>query len=66
MDPSWPKGSFVNDAIHKCKYLNYYFTLQYPSTDHIVEQVKQIGPEALLYKVDISRAFRHIHINPAT
>ena len=65
MDLSWPKGSSVNDAIHKCKYLDSYFTLQYPSIDHIVEQVKQIGPGALLYKVDISRAFRHIRIDPA-
>ena len=30
----------------------------------MVEQVKQIGPGTLLYKVDISRAFRHIRIDP--
>ena len=27
MDLSWPKGFSVNDAIHKCKYLDSYFTL---------------------------------------
>ena len=60
MDLSWSKGSSVNDATHKCKYLDSYFSLQYPSIDRIVEKVKEIGPGALLYKVDISRAFRHI------
>ena len=63
MDLSWPKGFSVNDAIHKCKYLDSYFTLQYPSVDHIIEEGKKIGPGALLYKVDISRVFRHIHID---
>ena len=57
MDLSWPKGFSVNDAIHKCKYLDSYFTLQYPSIDHIIEKVKNAGLGALLYKVDISRAF---------
>ena len=61
---SWPKGFSVNDAIDKCKYLDSYFSLQYPSVDHIIKKIKQIGPGALLYKVDISRAFRHIHIDP--
>ena len=64
MDLSWSKGFSVNDAIHKCKYLDSYFTLQYPSIDHIIEKVKNTGPGALLYKVDISRAFRHIRIDP--
>ena len=64
MDLSWPKGFAVNHAIHKCKYLESYFCLQYISIDHIIEKVKNIGPGALLYKVDISRDFRHIHIDP--
>ena len=43
MDLSWPKGFSVNEAIHKYKYLDSYFTLQYPSIDHILEKVKYIG-----------------------
>ena len=58
MDLSWPKGFSVNDAIHKCNYLDSYFALQCPSIDHILEKVKNIGPG------DIRRAFRHIHIDP--
>ena len=61
MDLSWPKGAAANNAIHKLCYLNTYFTLQYPSIDHIVEKVKQLGPGSLLYKVD--RAFRHLRID---
>ena len=56
MDLSWPKGFSVNDAIHKYKYLDSYFYLQYRSVDHIIG--------SLLYKIDISRAFRHIRIDP--
>ena len=59
MDVSWPKGASVNNAVHKFKYLDTYFALLYPSIDHVVEKVKQLGPSSLLYKVDISRAFRH-------
>ena len=65
MDLSGPDGFSVNDAIHKCKYLDSYCTVQYPSIYHIIHQVKCIGPAALLYKVDISRAFRHICIDPS-
>ena len=64
MDLSWPKGAAVNTAIHKFHYLDTYFTLQYPSVDHIMEKVKLLGPGSLLYKVNISRAFRHLRIDP--
>ena len=32
--------------------------------NHIVKYLKHLGPGALIYKVDISRAFRHITIDP--
>ena len=64
MDLSWPKGASINSAIHKFKYLDTYFSLSYPSIDHIVHHVKELGPGSLLYKVDISRAFRHLRIDP--
>ena len=64
MDLSWPKGAAVNDVIHKYKYLDTYFHLQYPSLDNILHEIKELGPGALLYKVDISRVFCHILIDP--
>ena len=63
MDLSWPKGASVNDAIHKYKHLDTYFYLQYPSVDNILPKIKDFGQGALLYKVDISRAFHHICID---
>ena len=64
MDLSWPRGASVNNAIHKFRYLNTYFSLSYPSIDNIVNKVKALGPGSLLFKVDISRAFRHLRIDP--
>ena len=64
MDLSWPKGASINSSIHKFRYLDTYFSLSYPSIDHIVREVRNLGPGSLLYKVDISRAFRHLRIDP--
>ena len=41
------------------------FMLTFPSIDDITAQVKHLGQGCLLYKVDISRAFRHINIDPS-
>ena len=63
MDLSWPKEASINNAVHKFRYLDTYFSLSYPSIDYIVQQIKKLGPGSLLYKVDISRAFRHLLID---
>ena len=52
--PPWPQN----------RYLDSYYYLSYPSIDNIVDGLKKLGPGALLYKVDISRAFRHLKIDP--
>ena len=64
VDLSWPKGHAVNTGVHKNIYLGIYFKLQYPSIDNITMALNNLGPGAMLYKVDISRAFRHIMIDP--
>ena len=64
LDLSFPPGNSVNAGVSKDKYLGSYFELKYPSVDHIVDSLKQLGPTALLYQIDISRAFRHIRIDP--
>ena len=61
MDLIGPIGAAVNTAIHIFCYLN---TFQYPSIDHIVDIVKHLGTGSLLSKVDISKAFRHLRIDP--
>ena len=64
VDLSWPRGCSVNDGVYKNKYLDSYYYLSYPSIDNIVDRLKKFGPGALIYKVDISRAFRHLRIDP--
>ena len=64
MDLSWPKGASVKDGVRKNVYLGSYFQLRYPSVDHVIQKLKQLGPGTLFYKVNISRAFRHLRIDP--
>ena len=64
VDLSWPLGESVNGGIDKHSYLGTDFTLSLPTIDHITDQVKAIGRGCQLYKVDISRAFRHIKVDP--
>ena len=39
--------------------------MHYPSIDNITEALVKLGPAAQLYKMDISRAFRHLRVDPA-
>ena len=64
VDLSWPVGESVNAGIDKNMYLGSQFDLNFPSVDHITEEAKRIGRGALLYKVDVSRAFRHVKVDP--
>ena len=40
------------------------FSLKYPSIDLVVDKIKEIGPHARLFKVDLQRAFRNLRIDP--
>ena len=64
IDLSWPHGAFVNSGIDKDTYLDSVFTLALPTVDHITSEFKRLGRGALLYKIDVSRAFRHMRIDP--
>ena len=64
MDLSYPQGQAVNSYISKDKYLGTDFVLTLPSIDNITEKIKKFGRGSLLYKIDISRAFRHVKIDP--
>ena len=64
IDLSWPIGASVNAGINKTFYLGSTFSLTFPTVDDITRQLKNIGRGALLYKVDVSRTFRHVKIDP--
>ena len=64
MDLSFPKGYSINDGVLKDTYLGTNFQMHYPSIDSIIRTLTELGPSAEIFKVDISRAFRHIRIDP--
>ena len=64
IDLSFPKGFSINDGVLKDTYLGTNFQMHYPSIDSIIRTLNDLGPSAEIFKVDISRAFRHIRIDP--
>ena len=64
VDLSWPQGGSVNSSVPSDIYDTMSYKLKYPTIDDIVQKVVEIGPTALLYKVDLERAFRNLRIDP--
>ena len=64
MDLSWPKGLSINNGVDKNTYLSTQYLLNYTSIDNITASLCKLGPAAQLFKIDISRAFRQIKIDP--
>ena len=64
IDLSWPKWASVNTGVSNDSYMGTDFVLSLPTIDHITSRVRVLGPGSHQYKIDISRAFRHIKIDP--
>ena len=64
IDLSWPISLSVNSGVDSDKYLDTEFVLTYPSIDNITDEVLKLGKGCKIFKVDISRAFRHVPIDP--
>ena len=64
IDLSFPHGHSINAGIPKDQYLGTPFILKLPTVDTITDQIKVLGRGCKLYKVDISRAFRHVKLDP--
>ena len=54
----------VNKATQKGVYKDRDFSLKLPRLDDLIPTLTALGPDARLMKVDISRAFRHVKIDP--
>ena len=65
IDLSWPQGYSVNAGIDKNSYLGKVFALMFPSVDHITAELTRLGTAAHLFKIDVSRAFRHVKLDPS-
>ena len=59
LDLSSPKGNSVNDGVPKelC-------SMHYATIDEAVEAVVDLGPGALLAKIDVKEAYRNIPVHP--
>ena len=64
MDLSWPKGTSINNGVAKDVYLSTHYELKFPSVDLITNSLRNLGPSAQMFKIDISRAFHHIKVDP--
>ena len=64
VDLSFPAGRSVNAGVSKDQYLGTPFLVNSSKIDIVTQKVKTLGKGSLIYKIDISRAFRHIKIDP--
>ena len=59
--------SFGDCSVNKATCIDHYdhtpFNLKLPHLDAMIPQLEQLGHEARLFKVDISRAFRNVRID---
>ena len=60
IDLSWPLGASDNAGIDKTSFLGSPFSLTFPTVDDITDELTRLG----LFKVDVSRAFRHVKVDP--
>ena len=65
LDLSYPKGASVNDFISKEFYLDEKIDLVYPKVDDLIDLIKSKGQGCLLFKTDLSRAYRQLSYDPS-
>ena len=63
VDLSWPRGESVNAGVEKPLF-GVDFKLIFPSIDDLTKELTKIGKGAHIFKVDVSRAFRHLNVDP--
>ena len=64
LDLSFPEGSSVNSAIPRDQLDGAQFKLRLPTPDMLARRMLQLGRGCLLYKIDLSRAYRQIRSDP--
>ena len=63
MDLSYPPQLGLNHWVDS-NFDGTQYSLTYPSVDMIADRIKHLGPNALIYKVDLKRAFRNLKVDP--
>ena len=64
VDLSWPIGNSVNSNVVNDRYEGVDFALTFPSIDTVTKAVCKFGKHCKIAKIDISRAFKHLPIDP--
>ena len=64
LDLSFPIGGAVNDGIPKDTYMGFTAGITFPKTDHFAVRIFELGPGCLMFKIDLSRYFRQIPLDP--
>ena len=64
VDLSWPRGGSINDGIASGKYLGNEIELTLPTIDNMADQVRTLGRGCFLYKLDLSRGYRQLRLDP--
>ena len=63
VDLSFPPA--VNDGMVKGNYIGFTAELTFPRTDDLAFRIAQLGNNAQMFKIDLSRYFRQIPLDPA-
>ena len=61
---SYPPGNSVNYFVNKNTFDNLHFTLKFPTIDDIVQEIKKCNEDPYIMKIDVSRAFRNLRVDP--
>ena len=64
VDLSFPQDHSVNAGVDGNAYLKSEFLLTLPPIDHITDRIIKLGKGSQIFKIDISRAFRHVKLDP--
>jgi hypothetical protein len=59
-----PHNQAVNISVSKNSYVGTPFHLKLPTTDHICQALNMLGKNIKIFKVDLARAFRQLHVDP--
>ena len=64
LDLSFPHSNAVNDSISKDSYQGKFEKLVLPLVDNLVERIVKLGKGCKIWKVDLSRAYRQVFLDP--
>ena len=64
LDLSFPPGQGINDGISKEEFLGLPYKLSLPGVDELCTIICGLGPGCLLWKRDLSRAYRQFPVDP--